>query len=286
LSDLTGSRQKIRHPGPPAAQRQQFVRGEVRSFTVTLPAGAMLMAALTAALQDLQGETAFVHIDGLALRSGQHVLPAHSPDAQHVAWYSETHRMGACRFVHGTVVLGRKDDQWFSHCHALWETAEGTPGLGHVLCAEACIDQAWEAEIHVFFGGGLRVSFDAETNFSLLRPYADATPSRQTNALLLTLQPHEDVRSAINAVCAKLAIQEASIMGVGSLIGAVFAQGPAMRAAISEMLLLPGAEVSQGRCIALPVACVNPEAVIYQGDLLLGQGPVLITCELLLRVSL
>ena len=167
MSDLTGSRQKIRHPGPPAAQRQQFVRGEVRSFKVTLPTGAMLMAALTAALQDLQGETAFVPIDGLALRSGQHVLPADSPDAQHVAWYSETYRMGACRFVHGTVVLGRKDAQWFSHCHALWETAEGTQGLGHVLCAEACIAEPWEAEIHVFFGGGLRASHPRKTHESL-----------------------------------------------------------------------------------------------------------------------
>ena len=285
MSDLTGSRQKIRHPGPPAALRQQFVRGEVRTFKVTLPAGAMFMAALTAAVQDLAGETAFVRIDGLALRSGQHVLPAHSPDAQHVAWYSDTHTLSDCRFVHGTVVLGRKDDQWFTHCHALWESAQGRRGLGHVLCAEACIAEPWQAEIHVFFGGGLRVSFDAESNFSLLRPYADATPPPQTNAVLLTLQPHEDVRSAINDVCANLKIQEASIMGVGSLIGAVFAQGPAMTAAISEMLLLPGAEVSQGQCTALPVACVDPEAVIYQGDLLLGQGPVLITCELLLKVK-
>ena len=283
MSDLTGSRQKIRHPGPPAGQRQQFVRGEVRSYKVTLPAGAMLMAALTAALQDLAGETAFVRIDGLALRSGLHVLPAQSPDAQHVAWYSETHALGDCRFVHGTVVLGRKDGEWFSHCHALWEKAHGPQGLGHVLCAEACIAEPWEAEMHVFFGGGLRVSFDPESNFSLLRPYAEATPPPQANAVLLTLQPHEDVRSAINEVCANLALKEASIMGVGSLIGAVFAHGPAMTAAISEMLLLPGAKVSQGRCTALPVACVDPEAVIYQGDLLLGHGPVLITCELLLR---
>ena len=81
------------------------------------------------------------------------------------------------------------------------------------------------------------------------------------------------IRKAISHCCAP----------TPRLIGAVFAHGPAMTAAISEMLLLPGAKVSQGRCTALPVACVDPEAVIYQGDLLLGHGPVLITCELLLR---
>lgn len=282
LSPTCGSRQRIRHPGPACEQRKSFVRGEVRSWTVCLPAGAMLMDAISQALQDCQGGAVFLSIAGLRLRCGNYVLPAESPDAQHVAWYSATHAMGACRFMHGTVVVGRKDGKWSAHCHALWQNAEGQQALGHVLCDDACIAEPWEAVFHVFDGGGLRVAFDPETQFSLLTPYAQDTQVDRANAVLMTLKPHEDVRSALNELCLALQIDSAKVMGVGSLIGAAFVEGPPMVSALSEMLLLPGAAVVRGQCTALPVACVNPEAVIYQGDLLTGQGPVLITCELLL----
>lgn len=282
LSPTCGSRQRIRHPGPAAEQRKSFVRGSVRSWTVRLPAGAMLMDAISQALQGCQGGAVFLSIAGLRLRSGNYVLPAESPDAQHVAWYSATHAMGACKFMQGTVVVGRKEGQWFAHCHALWQNAEGQQALGHVLCDDACIAEPWDAVFHVFSGGGLRVTFDPETQFSLLTPYAQATPGDRANAVLMTLKPHEDVRSALNEVCSALQIDSAKVMGVGSLIGAAFVQEPPMTSALSEMFLLPGAVVARGQCTALPVACVNPDAVIYQGDLLSGQGPVLITCELLL----
>ena len=291
MFDSTGSHQKIRHPGPPAEQRIQWVQGQVQSATVRLPGGTPLTQAVAMAMHRLQGETAFFQLDGLQLRSGNHVLPAASVDGQHVAWYSDTKPMGACTFLSGTVVVGRKDDDWFLHCHALWKTAQGTLASGHVLCADACIAEDWDATFHVFKGGGLRVTYDAETRFSVLRPCAppgQQTPSRQSqpmNAVLLTLQPHQDVRAALNEVSATLCIDQASVMGVGSLIGAEFANAPAMASPLSEMFLMPGADISKGQVTALPVACVDPMGALFQGELLLGKGPVLITCEMLMTVK-
>lgn len=134
MFDSTGSHQKIRHPGPPAEQRIQWVQGQVQSATVRLPGGTPLTQAVAMAMHRLQGETAFFQLDGLQLRSGNHVLPAASVDGQHVAWYSDTKPMGACTFLSGTVVVGRKDDDWFLHCHALWKTAQGTLASG-MFCA-------------------------------------------------------------------------------------------------------------------------------------------------------
>lgn len=276
------SRQRIRHPGPASEPRKQWVRGAVQVLKFRLPAGQSLMQALRAVLPEGEIGAAFVPLAGLRLSAGHFVLPAASPDAQHVAWYSQTHEMGAVTFIHGTVVLGRKDGDWFAHCHALWADAQGGQAMGHVWCDDALIGEPWEAVVYLFAGGGLAVEFDPETRFSLMRPQDPDVPVTAANALLMTVKPHEDLRATLDEVCGTLGIRSAQVLGVGSLIGATFTHGPAMHAALSEIVLLPGAVIADGRCQALPVACVDPEAVIYQGDLRSGHGPILITCELLI----
>ncbi|ASM70980.1 hypothetical protein SULPSESMR1_00141 [Pseudosulfitobacter pseudonitzschiae] len=77
------------------------------------------------------------------------------------------------------------------------------------------------------------------------------------------------------------AYDNASVHGIGSLIGAGFRDAPPMAAPLSEVLLLDGCTVCDGSCVQLPLACVDPEGTIFSGDLNRGEGPVCVTFELL-----
>ena len=70
-----------------------------------------------------------------------------------------------------------------------------------------------------------------------------------------------------------------SIFGIGSLVGARFEEGRPMECPISEVLVSPGA--SWDGSLKLPVRCVDTENELFYGNVLKGEGPVLVTFELM-----
>ena len=258
----------IVHPGPAHLDRRVLVPGRAEAVRWTLPAGATLLDALSAQLLASGAEAAAVVLDGLMLEGGDYVMPARSSDGAHAAWYSPARPIGAARLEHAVAMVGEKDGRPFVHCHALWPGPDG-PRMGHLLNETVRIAAAAAVPAWLFHGGRFVVRADAETGFSLFRPEGAGEPGR---AALLTVRPHEDLPTALAAT----GLEAARVFGLGSLIGAQFADAPPMADPISEMLVLPGARVGS----ALPVAVVDLAGVVHRGTVV--AAPICVTGEFLL----
>ena len=156
--------------------------------------------------------------------------------------------------------------------------------MGHLLndqckLAGDCTITAW-----LLTGAHLEVALDNETQFPLFRPEAGLA-STDTNALLLTIRPHEDFRATLEDVCAEAGFANARVYGIGSMIGAGFLDAPPMKTTLSEVLLLKGCDVQNGVCTRLPLVCVDPMGAIYEGELAKGKGSVLVTFESLVLAA-
>ena len=111
----------------------------------------------------------------VTLRGGQcdpfrYVMPAASPDAHHVAWYSDTFAPeGSVTIERAGAIVGRRDGKPFVHCHGIWNTQEGMR-MGHLLAPDTMVTEPVEA-----IGIGLKTATfeglpDPETNFTLFEP--------------------------------------------------------------------------------------------------------------------
>lgn len=272
------SRDWVTHPGPEQAARHALARCHARRATLHLPAGLTLLDAAAQAVEAEGADGACALLDGVRLDRMRYVMPDGPADDQHAAWYSDTHEATAITLDRATASVGVKDGAWFLHTHAMWH--DGAAAMGHLLndqctLAEACTIEAW-----LIFGARLEVAHDPETHFPLFRP-EPRTCFAEMNAALLTVRPHADLHATLESACAEAGLADADIYGLGSLIGAGFDAGPPMHSPLSEVLLHAGCTVRDGVCTALPLACVDPAGNLFDGCLTRGQGPVLVTFEML-----
>lgn len=280
----------IQQPGPASAERCIAVPVASRPIEATLPAGSRLLDALHALLAD-QYDSACLSLSGGSLGPFAYVMPARSPDAYHVAFYSETFRPpGQARLEVGTVTVGFRDGQPFFHCHGLWTEADGRRGCGHLLPDETVI----AAPIHVHGSGIIGARFevhpDAETGFSLLVPRATARPrpAGGSPALALRLAPNQDIVSALEAAGHRASFAQATVIGgVGSTIGAHFTAAPSIGGYATELLVRHGLIQCDGRSTPseLDIVIVDLNGSIGEGRLAALDNPVLITFEGLLQAA-
>jgi len=273
----------LRHPGPARVTRHDALACDVTPATLELPAGTALMAGIAREMDRLGACGGVAVLDGLAVADMAYVQPDGPDDDAHAAWYSQTRHARDVRLGAATASVGFRDGGWFLHCHALWPEAESR-GMGHLLCDQVVLARPARIPVWLTHGARLDVVADDETGFSLFRPRVTAgtAPAAARRGVILTLQPHSDIRATVGAVARDHGIAEGAILGIGSLIGAGFAGSPPMRAPVSEVVVLNGARLSEGRVARLPVACVDHLGEVHSGDLLAGQGPVCVTCELLI----
>src|ERR1700749_2344882 len=128
---------RIAQPGPPKAQRLQWVEVRGRAFSFTLEAGVPLLEAARRgfAAQGFAGGT--LKIRGGAVGPFAYVMPALSKTGANAAFYSDTFRPeGITRLKVGAMTLGVRDGAPFFHCHALWSEADGRLCGGHILPEE------------------------------------------------------------------------------------------------------------------------------------------------------
>lgn len=275
------SREVLRHPGRELSPRFSVAGCQAKPVRFDLQPGQSLLDAITVEMERLGGDAAVLQLDGIALEDMHYVIPAGARDDSHAAWYSETYTCKAAQLQHATAMVGRKDGQWFVHCHALWRSGGQGVLMGHLLNDQCRVTAPFAARGHVLTGAMLEVALDPETNFPLFH-VRRAAEVAVANGALLTIRPHEDLRGTIERACAELGIGDARLIGLGSLIGAEFRDAGPMLSPISEVLLLDGARVRDGRCEALPLICVDPQQATFRGDLNAGAGPVCVTFEMLI----
>jgi predicted DNA-binding protein with PD1-like motif len=286
---------RIEQPGRPAQERIQWAEGRGRAFPFTLEAGVPLLEAARRGFASEGFAGGALNIKGGALGPFAYVMPALSKAKENAAFYSETFRpAGITRIRTGAMTLGQRDGAPFFHCHALWTEADGRAGGGHILPEATVVAEPFEVDAYGLDGAVFAAEPDPETNFKLFGPIPSAaTAGKKTDkttgpAYALRLRPNQDFPGALEAFCGERGITQARLHGgVGSIIGAHFANGRVVEPFATEMAVRSGVIASRadGALEAtLDVALVDYLGGLAMGRLVRGDNPVLMTMELVLEV--
>jgi predicted DNA-binding protein with PD1-like motif len=282
---------RIAQPGPTAPERIQCVETRGRAFSFTLEAGLPLLEAARRgfAVEGFAGGA--LNIAGGALGPFAYVMPALAKTSEHAAFYSDTFRpAGITRLNVGAMTLGSRDGAPFFHCHGLWTEADGRAGGGHILPEETVVAEPFVVHAFGLDGAAFVAEPDPETNFKLFGPVPLAATGVETTrrAFALRIRPNQDFARALEAFCRERGIISAKVHGgVGSIIGARFADGRIVKPFATEMAVSTGAIVSgAGGALdaELDVALVDYTGGLAEGRLMRGDNPVLMTMELVLEV--
>src|ERR1700681_1147910 len=282
---------RIAQPGSPAPERIQWVEARGRAFSCTLKAGLPLLEAARRGFATEGFAGGVLNIKGGALGPFAYVMPALSKTGENAAFYSDTFRpAGITRLRMGAMTLGQRDGAPYFHCHALWTEADGRAGGGHILPEETVVAEPFAVDAFGLDGADFTAEPDPETRFKLFGPVPGAATGAATprRAYALRLRPNQDFAGALEAFCREQGIGHAKLHGgVGSIIGARFADGRIVEPFATELAVSSGviaSGVSGALEAELDIALVDYEGGIAEGRLLRGDNPVLMTMELVLEV--
>jgi predicted DNA-binding protein with PD1-like motif len=281
----------IAQPGRPAPERIQWAEARGRAFSFMPEAGLLLLEAARRGFAAEGFSGGVLNINGGALGPFAYVMPALSETGENAAFYSDTFRpAGITRLRIGAMTLGQRDGAAFFHCHALWTEADGRAGGGHILPEETVVAEPFAVDAFGLEGAVFTAEPDPETNFKLFGPVPSAASGVETtsSAYALRLRPNQDFAGALEAFCRERGITSAKLHGgVGSIIGARFADGRAVEPFATEMAVRSGAiAFGAGDTLeaTLDVALVDYLGGLAMGRLTRGDNPVLMTMELVLEV--
>lgn len=268
----------IIHPGPATPRNYLTARGTAIERRVDLMRGQTLMSAV-AEILDAEGcQSGVIVLDGAKIGPYQFVMPDLSKDGVHAAWYSPTHDGSNATIIQGTAIAGKRDGAWWLHAHALWNE-DGASLAGHLLPDKVTVCETTSVTLHAFRGGAFDVQMNAETLFPIFHPIGGR---QKGNAVIAKVNPFHDITASIREIAAEVGFASATVLGVGSVIGARFLDAsPPMLSTISEVFFMAGSGVGPDR-IDLKLFCVDPENGQYQGLLAPGTSPVCVTFELML----
>ncbi|WP_157017764.1 PCC domain-containing protein [Mesorhizobium xinjiangense] len=281
------SGRSIRHPGPVAVARYSAAACRAEALILTVEGGKPFNTAVAEAFAAHGYIGGYALLEDVAMRQMNYVIPAASPDRDHAAWYSDTRAPAAGGVIkRAGLHLGRRDGEPFLHCHGLWDVPGAGILMGHLLPFEAELEEPTHVQAFGLRGAVLDVTDDAETNFRLFAPRAveSANNAGPLNAVLATVRPNEDISLAVEAICREHGFAAADIVGIGSLIGADYANGRSVASYATEVLIREGRleATSQGPRAAFEIAMVGMDGEISSGWLTHGANPVCVTFELLI----
>ncbi len=192
----------------------------------------------------------------------------------------------------GAMTFGRRDGAPFFHCHALW-TRGGwqAPRRPYPARRDRSSQRRTRSTRFGIDGAGFEADPDPETNFKLFGPVA--APSRGAGSGRASSRSGygrtRTFAGALERFCSERGIEHARIRGgVGSTIGARFADGRVVENFATEVYIVDGVvrRVSSGGCeCQAEVGLVDYTGRVEKGLLKRGDNPVLMTFELALEVK-
>ncbi len=285
-----GLPRRIVQPGLAPHDRIVAVEARGKSFSFDLEQGITLVEGVRRGFADHGFDGGVVELAGVALSPFAYVMPALSNTGENAAFYSETFcPPGISIIERGSMTFGRRDGAPFFHCHALWTEAHGKRTGGHILPDTTTVARRAPVTALGIDGAIFEANPDPETNFKLFGPVAAPLRSSGSGRIFaLRLRPNQDFFGALESFCAERGIEHARIRGgVGSTIGARFADGREVENFATEVYIVDGSvdRVSGGRfeCRA-EVGLVDYTGRVETGVLKRGDNPVLMTFELALEV--
>jgi predicted DNA-binding protein with PD1-like motif len=282
---------RIEQPGTGTPERLQSAESHGLRFEMQLRPGLTLLEAVRRSFAAAGFTSGVARVDGIALSPFAYVMPALSKTPDHAAYYSETFRpAGITRVEAGTLTFGLRDGAPFFHCHALWSEADGKRSGGHILPDETVVAEAVALPAVGLDGAAFVAEADAETNFKLFGPVPAPLlgATREGRFHGLRVKPNIDLAGALERFCAERGIRRATIHGgVGSTIGARFADGRVVENFATEVAITSGHIVDDGLgpVAEIDVALVDYTGATASGRLARGDNPVLMTFELVLEVG-
>lgn len=281
---------RLRHPGPALKPRAEIVAGTGRVATAILPAGASLHDALVRELGAQGIASAALSFGELVLDPLVYYLPALVEGPYPRFWYSEGQKPdGGGRLDMAQASFGRRDGEPFIHCHAVWLEQDGQWHGGHVVPTESVLARPAEVRIATLPGAAILSEHDPETDYPLFHPVpveAKAPGAGGVRMAYVRVKPNEDIVRAAEEACRQLGYEAATLRGLGSLIGARFADGTVLDDMGSEVLVTRGrvAPGPDGSPRAeLDICFAGFSGLASRGRLLRGENPVCITFEMLIE---
>lgn len=266
----------LTHPGPENPTRVQITPCRVHPLDLTLRAGIPLDRAVIEAVRSAGFSAAWLWVTDAPCDQLSYVIPGPPPGDGRVAFYSDTQVLtpkedALPRITAMGLHLGRGDEGPAIHAHGLWEGARGKPHMGHLRPEETALSRDVRIAGWGIDGAIFQRMADLETGFDLFEPCrTEPAHSGGHPARLLRLRPHLDLAPTLEGLIAP----SSCVMGLGSLIGAQFADAPALPPPATEIVILDHAPPR------LRIAAIGQEGRMRQ-DWLSGLNPVCITAELL-----
>lgn len=276
---------RVLHPGPVAKERIEAMACRAEAFEVTLAAGIDMNASVADAFAARRFSGGFLRLKNAMVDPMRYVIPAPAADAEHAAWYSETFAPDGESIIEDAgFIVGRRDDRPFFHCHGVWETSDLGRRAGHLLPHESRLAKPARAQAWGVSGAVFEVLDDRETNFRLFTPRpSEEERGAGCRAVIARVRPGEEIGQAIETLCRQHGMLDATVMGIGSVVGAVFTDTPQVTSYATEALIADG-RVTDGKC-RLDIAIVGIDGRITEGRLASGVNPVCVTFELLIVES-
>jgi len=268
------------HPGPIHPDRLDLHKCEGRDISLTLQPDMPLEDAVAKALSKEDIDSAWLEIKDAPVSQLDYVIPAHSDNAEHVAWYSKTYQLGAGKIDHLGMMVGRHNGKIFIHGHGLWSANHQAQAMGHILALDTKLAEPTHAQGIGLKGVQFERKHDDETNFELFQ--LNSTGENKGNYAGLRLKPNQDFATALNEACTRLKWPGARAFGLGSLIGVRFEDELGFDGQPTEFLVTNAVVGLNEKEPEIAIVGVDGSNIL-SGRLARGKNAILITAELVLR---
>jgi predicted DNA-binding protein with PD1-like motif len=214
-----------------------------------------------------------------------YVIPDFSKDDTHVAWYSDVRKPAMPgKIVNAGITCGSYNGKPFYHCHGQISDANGKPAMGHLL-PETCIPMHPVQVLgYGFLDACFSRVFDPQTGFELFTPTETSEKPAEIQAELIRITPNIEINAPLIECCRKNGWSQASVHGLGSIIGAHFADGRILDSFATEFLITKGRVDLTGSTVkvSLDITLVGFDGHFKSGVSKPQSNPVLITAEITL----
>jgi len=286
---------QLRQPGEPAGPRQLGLACHVGTVNLTLEPGPDLAARLFGAAAAAGFTSGAFALEKLPVWGLTHNLPSLFDGPEKAAWFAGPFSGDTAVITAGRVTIGLNGGAPMHHCHAAWRTPDGATTGGHLLLDRMRLPEPADVTFNGVSGAVFDVLPDAETNFSIFQPVPQAAPtladpSGARPGVLAMVAPNVDFAGALSELAAAHGLETAEILsGVGSFVGGVFDNGPAVPDPITEALVTGGrVHAGDPGAARIDAVATDPAGIVRGGRLSPGENAVGITFEVLLagRTSL
>ena len=280
----------IRQPGAPHPKRIATAVGRGRSLRFMLDAGIPLLEAARRGLVANGFTSGVVEIGSLALGPFGYVMPGLPVSPANAAYYTAPfYPSGVSWMSGGATTVGMRDGSPFFHCHGLWTEADGRCSGGHILPEATVVAEPAEVTALGLDGAQFDAVDDDEINFKVFGPVCtqNAAGGAGGRVIAVRLRPNQDFHVAVEEAALANGIRSARIRGgVGSIIGAKFADGSEIVPFVTEAFVRTG-RIGPGPDglprASIDVGLIDNTGVCSAGLLERGSNPILMTFELVLE---